>query len=441
MKSTLTPIQALLFGFVLLILAGTALLSLPISAAEGKSTPVVDALFTATSAVSTTGLVTLDTGSQYSLFGQSVVLVLFQVGGLGYMVFILLMTLGVGARFTITGRMLFTESIARPSTITVRKFIKAVIVFTVFFELLGTAAFAAVFMQRMPAGEALYSGLFHSVSAFCTAGFSLYADSFTGYAGHVWLNAATAIVTIAGGIGFFVLYDVANLCRRIVRRQHPQKLSDHSKLVLVITGVLMVGGTILLFLLEDTPAPVTDRFLTASFQAISASSTTGFNSVDIGKMQGLSLVLITALMFIGASPGSTGGGIKTTSFGIILLFVRSVLLNRENVSAFRRTIMMKTVNKALGIGLLASFHFGLLVLVLSFSEELSLLQIAFEAASALGTVGLSTGVTPALSVTGKICIIITMLIGRVGPLAIGYSLVGRADTKSYSYPTGNVMVG
>jgi trk system potassium uptake protein TrkH len=444
MTRTITPIQILLLGFIVLILFGTLLLWLPVSARAPQETTFIDALFTVTSAVSTTGLVVVDTGTHYSTFGQIVILLLFQIGGLGYMTFITLVSLGIGARFTMAERLLLTESIAKPTSVEIRKFVKAVIAFTMVFELIGSALLTMVFVQRMPLADAIYSAVFHSVSAFCTAGFSLYADSFTAYADNGAANAIIALITMAGGIGFFVLYDMASFSRRLFRRDHPYRLSDHSKLALILSGALMASGTIALFLIEGStkqPPSFIDRLLTASFQALSASTTTGFNTVDIGSMHPLSLVYIIILMFIGASPGGTGGGIKTTTFGIILLFIRSVLTNHEDVSAFRRTIPTSTVNRALGIGLLAALYLAVVVIALSVSEESSLLSIVFEATSALGTVGLSTGVTPTLSGTGKMLIIITMLIGRVGPLAIGYSLVGRFEPKRYAYPTGNVMVG
>lgn len=444
MTRSITPIQTLLLGFVVLILFGALLLRLPPAAVENQQTSFLDALFTSASAVSTTGLAVLDTGTHFSMFGQVVILTLIQIGGLGYMIFIMLVSLGIGARFSINGRLLLTESIARPTSVEVRKFVKAVILFTLGFEVFGAVALSVIYTHKIPVAEAIYSGIFHSISGFCTAGFSLYADSFVGYASNGTANFIIAIITIAGGIGFFVLYDVANLLRRAIRRQYPSKLSDHSKVVLLLSTLLMVGGTVVLFIIEGNPnqnTTIGDRFLTASFQAISASTTTGFNTVDIGMMHSLSLVYILVLMFVGASPGSTGGGIKTTSFGIILLFIRSVLTNREEVSAFRRTITHPTVKRALGIGLLASAYLAGLVLSLSISESVSMLQVVFEATSALGTVGLSTGITPGLSTTGKWLIIITMLIGRVGPLAIGYSLVGRREPKRFAHPDGNVMVG
>lgn len=439
----ITPIQALLLGFIVLILVGAFLLSLPISAMQDQPTSFIDALFTAASAVTTTGLGVVDTGSHYSLFGQIVILFLFQIGGLGYMLFIALVSFGIGTGFTVSGRLVFTESVARPTTIEIKRFVKAVFLCTAGFEIVGAVLLTGVFVQKLPFLEAAYTALFHSVSAFCTAGFSLYADSFTAYANSMTANVTIALVTIGGGIGFFVLYDVAMVCRRFLRKQYPARLSDHSKLVLLVSIVLMATGTLALFIIEGIhkSSQISDRLLTASFQALSASTTTGFNTVDIGSMHSLSLAYIIVLMFIGASPGSTGGGIKTSSLGIIVVFIRSVLTNRADVTAFRRTIQTDTVRKALGLALLATLYLTVLVLSLSVSEQSSLLPIVFEATSALGTVGLSTGVTPTLSTVGKILIIFTMFVGRVGPLAIGYSLMGKPRPKNYLYPTGNVMVG
>lgn len=439
----LSPIQALVLGFVLIILIGAILLWLPPSTVQGYSTTFLDALFTSASAVTTTGLVVVDTGSHYTPLGQVIILLLFQIGGLGYMLFIGFISFGLGTGFTVTGRLVFTESIARPSTVEIKKFIKAVFLYTAFFEIVGTIGLTLVFIEDAPLVDALYSGLFHSVSAFCTAGFSLNESSFIAYADNVWANGVVAFVTIGGGIGFFVLYDVAHVARRISFRRFPAGLSDHTKLVLLVTAVLMVSGTAAIFLFEggDSGGHVADRILKASFQAISASSTTGFNSIDIGTMKSLSLFVIIILMFIGSSPGGTGGGIKTTSAGMIVLYIRSVLTNNPDISVFRRTIPSTTVHKAIGLALLAGMYLTVLIVILSISERAPLLPISFEAASALGTVGLSTGITPHLGPVGKVLIIFTMFVGRIGPLAIGHSLVGKTRTRTYAYPAGNVMVG
>lgn len=444
MYNKLTPIQTLLFGFLVLIVAGALLLLLPASLQENKSLTFLDALFTASSAVSTTGLGVVDTGTHFSRFGQLVILLLVQIGGLGYMIFISLIALGIGARFSISERLLLNESLARPTTVEIKKFIRSVIIFSVGFEVIGAVFLSILFLKQLPFSEAVYSGVFHSISAFCTAGFSLYADSFISYAESLPINFIIACLSIGGGIGFFVLYDIVHYVLQRFRKKYPQKISDHSKFVISLTVILIVVGTAVLFFIESSTnqnISPSEQLLTASFQVISASTTTGFNSVDIGSMHKLSLLYIIVLMFIGASPGSTGGGIKTTSFGIIILFIRSVLTNREKITAFHRTIVTKTVAKALGIGILALLYLLLLSLILFMTENLSFTQILFEAASALGTVGLSTGITSQLSDTGKILITITMFVGRLGPLAIGYSLIGKTKQKDYAYPDGNVMVG
>jgi trk system potassium uptake protein TrkH len=443
-KRSLTPTQTLFAGFIVFIALGTVMLWLPVSTAEGRQTSFLDALFTSTSAVTTTGLITVDTGSHFSRFGQIVILVLIQFSGLGYMVFVVLIVLGVGGRFTIGQRLLLSESLAKPSTFQVKKFVKAVIIFTVVFELAGAMVMGMIFTRTMSPSDAAFSAVFHSISGFCTAGFSLNPDSFIPYSDHLLLNIVNNIVVIAGGIGFFVLYDIANLVRKGLRHNHPSQLTDHTKLVLTVSAALMVLGTAVIFVSEggfSSESPASASLLSASFQSISASTTTGFNTIDIGRMQPFSLLFIILLMFVGASPGSTGGGIKTTTFGIVLLFVRTVLTNRDDITAFKRTISPSVVKRALGIALMAGLYVTLTVLALVISEAGPILPLGFEVASALSSAGLSTGVTSQLSVTGKILIMITMLIGRVGPLAIGYTLVGRSESKKYTYPNGNVMVG
>ena len=444
MTKNFTPVQTLLLGYLVIIFSGAVLLCTPLASSGSQGTSFLDALFTSASAVSTTGLGVVDTGTHFSVFGQIVILILIQIGGLGYMIFIALVSFRIGYRFTITSKRLLTESIARPTNIEIKKFVKAVIGYTFVFELFGAVALTIVFSEYVSIGEAAYSAAFHSVSAFCTAGFSLYANSFTAYSYNISANIIIAIITIAGGIGFFVLYDISKYFSFMKKNKRPDKLSVHSKLVLTVSFLLITAGTIVLFLSESPDEKSLswfDKFLTASFQAISASSTTGFNTVNIGSMQTLSLFFIIILMFIGASPGSTGGGIKTSTFGIIVLFIKKVILNRNDVSVFRRAINESTVNKALGITLLGIFYLTIVVFLLAITENSSLLQIIFETTSAIGTVGLSMGITPSLTSIGKLLIIITMIVGRVGPLAIGYSLIGKAKTIKYTYPFGNVMTG
>lgn len=444
MRKTLTVIQTLTLGYFLLTLIGGVLLSLPISSESKSYTSFIDSLFLSASAISTTGLAVRDVGSYYSLFGRLVVLILVQIGGLGYMIFIALVSMGVGMNMNLDGHKLLNESLSRPNHIAIKKFVKSVILFTFFFELIGAIALFFVYNQDYSFFQSVYSAIFHSISAFCTAGFSLNSTSFIHYQDSLLANSIIAVVTVAGGIGFFVLLDLSYFFKWIIKRKKPNKLSDHSKLVLVVTSGLLAAGTLLLFFTEaknENSLSILQRLLHSSFQAISASTTTGFNSVDIGVMKPLSLLIIVILMFVGASPGSTGGGIKTTTFGIILLFVRKVIRNQDTVYSFNRTINIETVYKAFGITIIYTLYMLGVIILLAVSTSFSLMQLLFETASALGTVGLSMGITPALDSFSKLLITLTMIVGRVGPLAIGYSLVGKVKSKKCSYPIGDVMAG
>lgn len=306
----LTTFQSLLIGFILIILAGAFLLTLPIASDKSASQPFIDALFTATSAVTTTGLVVVDTGSFYSLFGQMVILILFQIGGLGYMIFIALIVLGLGGRLSLGSRMLLHESLSRTTSVDLIKFAKIIIIFTFLFEFIGALFLSLYWIHYFPLPQAVYSGIFHSVSAFCTAGFGLFSDSFSSYHGSVVLNLVIIVICIAGGIGFFVLYDLVTLFNKSIRRQNPRRLSVHSKFVLMLSVILMAIGTVVIFVSEKgLHVPfLGERLLTSAFQSISASTTTGFNTINIGAMTSTSLFTIIVLMFIGASPGGTGGG-------------------------------------------------------------------------------------------------------------------------------------
>jgi trk system potassium uptake protein TrkH len=444
MKKKITPVQTLLMGYIVLTIAGAVLLTFPVSSSQNTSTSFVDALFTAASAISTTGLAVLDTGKYYSTFGQLVILLLIQIGGLGYMIFVAFIAIAAGYRFSLNGKQIFNESIARPGSLEIKKFVKAVVLFTLTFEFIGAVVLTVVFLDRGTLIDSAYSGIFHSISAFCTAGFSLYSDSFMSYSQNLLAHGIVALITIAGGIGFFVLYDLYKFVINRAKGIKPIRLSNHSKLVLSVTFALMFFGTVILFFSESSNSvnfSILHRILNASFQTISASSTTGFNSIDIGSMRAFSLFIIIILMFIGASPGGTGGGIKTSTFGIVVLFLKKVITNRDEVSVFKHTIGETTVNRALAITFISFLYLITIVALLLLTQGFSLLQIAFETASALGTVGLSMGITASLTTSGKLLIILTMIVGRVGPLAIGYSLVGKIKTVKYAFPQGNVMTG
>ena len=442
--STLNPHRLLLLGFIFVIFAGAFLLSLPTASTSGNSQSFIDALFVATSAISTTGLTVVDLGSFYSLFGQIVILVLIQIGGLGYMIFVVTIVLQLGGKLSLGGKLILEESMSSPPYEEVSHFSKVIIFITFLFEFLGAAVLSLYWMREFPVKHAIYLGIFHSVSAFCTAGFSLFPDNLSAYRDSIVINVIIGILCIVGSVGFFVIYDVYHMMSRKKREDEPPKrLLIHTKLVLIMLPILIITGALLICLSEwNTPLPsFKDRFLTSTFQAISASTTTGFNTLDTGTVKTLGLATMVMLMYIGASPGGTGGGVKTTTFGLLISSIISVISMKDELILFNRRISPRTKDKAFAICTIAVLLIALDVLILSVTEKASFMEIVFEVVSAFGTVGLSTGVTPALSVTGKLVLVITMLIGRVGPLAIGFSIRGKCKLVPIKYPEGGILVG
>jgi trk system potassium uptake protein TrkH len=440
-RRELAPAQSLAIGFALITLFGAAILATGIAAEGDKPVPFIDALFTASSAITTTGLVTVDTGGAYSTFGEVVVLLMFQVGGLGYMLFIAYFAHLLGTRLSLQTGLQVRETLAGARLGTLREFARSVVIFTAVFEALGAAVYAAVFLARFPLGRAVYLGAFHSVSAFSTAGFGLFADSFMGYRHSVIVHLNTLLITFAGGIGFFVLGDIYGFTMRTVKREGRPRLSVHTKLALAVSVLLIIGGTLVLLAAEPHGTPLGVQILDASFQSISASTTTGFNTVDIGKISQASLLTLIILMFIGTGPGGTGGGIKVTTFGVVVASVLALLRGEQDTVVFRRRMPLDTVYRALSIGMLATVVVVVVMMILSVTERATFLQLLFEVTSALGTVGLSAGITSSLSPVGKIVISLTMLVGRLGPLVVGFALVGRPRRRRLRYVEGEVFVG
>ena len=442
--STLNPHRLLLLGFIFIIFAGAFLLSLPTASTSGNSQSFIDALFVATSAISTTGLTVVDLGSFYSLFGQIVILVLIQIGGLGYMIFVVMIVLQLGVKLSLGGKLILEESMSSPPYEEVYHFSKVVIFITFIFEFLGAVVLSLYWMIDFPIEHAVYLGIFHSVSAFCTAGFSLFSDNLSAYRDSIVINVIIGMLCIVGSVGFFVIYDVYNMVSRKKRKDEtPKKLLVHTKLVLIMLPILIITGALLIYLSEwNTPLPsFKDRILTSTFQVIAASTTTGFNTLDTGTVKTLGLATMVMLMYIGASPGGTGGGVKTTTFGLLISSIISVISMKEELILFNRRISARTKDKAFAICTIAILLITLDIFILSVTEKATFMGIVFEIVSAFGTVGLSTGVTPTLSVTGKIVLVITMLIGRVGPLAIGFSIRGKCRLVPIKYPEGGILVG
>jgi len=443
-KIGLTTIQLLVSGFVVIILLGTFLLMLSISVAGNEKISFIDALFTVTSAITTTGLVVVDTGSFFTIFGQVVIIILVQIGGLGYMIFLAMVMAGLRKRISFSSMYLLHESIGMPSSEDWLKFSTKIILFTLFFEMTGIVLLSFYWSKSFTVPEALYSGVFHSISAFCTAGFSLYPDGFIAYRDSIFFNGTVILICIAGSIGFIVLNDLYVFGKQIIHRKYPRRFSEHTKLAVLVMTILIIMGIILMYFVpgQTVASHAKERLLFSIFQIVTASTTTGFNTVNIGTLAVPILWVITILMFIGCCPGGTGGGIKTTTFGLILSSVRSMFMGREDITVFQRKVSSEMIMRAYSVAIIAMIWVIIASGILFVTESgLSVQSILFEVSSAFGTVGLSAGITPLLSPTGKIIITFTMFLGRIGPVAIGYSLVGKPPHAKYTYPKAEILVG
>ncbi|MCA9115961.1 MAG: potassium-transporting ATPase subunit KdpA, partial [Planctomycetaceae bacterium] len=417
--------------------------------------PLLVALFTSTSAACVTGLVVVPTGTYWSRTGQTIILCLFQIGGLGIMTWGALFAVAVRSQMSIgqsatLGEMLESEKLAN-----VRQLLKTILLFTVGAEAVGAVLLSGLWADK-PLGEQIFQSVFHSVSAFCNAGFALTIDSFMGWSTRwqVWL--AVPLLIILGGLGFAVALNLGSWVRwrwqafRAERRfellHHRARISLTARMVLFSTLFLLVGGAVSIFLLE-TPArdgidPLSVRIADAWFQSVTFR-TAGFNTVDHGALQPSTRLLAILLMFIGASPGSTGGGVKTIAMAVAVLAVFSVLRGRERLEICGRSIPNEQVSRALTIiflGMLVTMGTTMLLVVFENQPDQFLNQL-YEAASACGTVGVSTGLTADLSTPSKLVLIVAMFLGRVGPLTLLLALAGRARTARYEFPSERVVLG
>ncbi|MCU0643923.1 MAG: TrkH family potassium uptake protein [bacterium] len=442
--------RLLIFSFLMIILIGAGLLMLP-QMTNGDSLTFIDALFTATSATCVTGLVVVDTGSKFTQLGQIVILILIQVGGLGIMTFSTFFIYLVIGRFSISDRDVLQDTLTQSPIKNIADLLRTIFLFVLSIELIGACLLAHCFWNQFPFGKACYYGLFHSISAFCNAGFALFQNSFMDYVADWKLNVVIMMLIILGGIGFIVLNELKSYFFSGKQRQ-VRALSFHSKLALIITAVLIIAGALIIFIFENGNAfqqqPFHAKVLASLFQSVT-SRTAGFNTVDISILTNSSLFFIIILMMIGASPGSCGGGIKTTTAGVIVAMLFARFQNRDDVNIFHRRIPDEIVSKAISVtffSILITISFIILLMVsevegISHQESRGLfLEIFFEVVSAFGTVGLSTGTTSGLSVIGKIVIIITMFIGRVGPLTVAFS-IGKKDTPRFRYAQEKVLIG
>lgn len=434
------PPVLICLSFFIVIFFGAFLLNLPIASQNGRSVGFIDALFTATSATCVTGLITVNTANYWTVFGKVVIILLIQTGGLGTMVVISLISLAFGRRINLSQRLLIKEQLSSISMTGIVKLTKYVINFSLAVELIGAFLLSFRLIPDFGWKKGILFSLFHSVSAFCNAGFDLFGDSLVRYEGSFLINFTIGGLIIVGGLGFTVFSD-------IYHKKHFKNFNLHTKVVLVITAILIFVGTLLIFIFEYHGEAMEgfslkEKFLGSFFMSVTAR-TAGFNTINIGKLTGPSELLTIILMFIGASPASTGGGIKTTTFGVLLFSTISVLKGNNETVIFKKTIPLGVVLKSLCI-----FFVGT-VLVVGVSMWITLIQgtmfnyidILFETVSAFGTVGVTRGITPDLKSASKLILTLVMYMGRVGPTTLAVALV-RRRTKGYTrYSEGNIIVG
>ncbi len=433
----------LAISFAGAIIIGALILILPLCSQSGRLS-FVDALFTSTSAICVTGLVVVDTATHFSLAGQVIILVLVQMGGLGIMTFSTMVLLAAGRSITINDRILVQEGYHPGSPRSFKSLVKNIFVFTVIIEGSGFVLLSLRFLRDHPWPRALYSGLFHSVSGFCNAGFSVYSDSLMGFRGDVFVNLVMAHLIILGGLGFLVIGETVKAGSGFSRGMK-LRLSLHSKMVLISTTILIFGSFFVFLALEKDRALQSfswkDKILASFFQAVTPR-TAGFNTVDLTTLGTATILLLMLLMFIGASPGSTGGGVKTSTFGVVLAFVRSKVAARDSVHMFYRTIPSDNVVKALTlIALSLSLVFVAGFVVLVNQPGILLRDVFFEVFSGFGTVGLSLGITSRLSALSKIMVILMMYAGRIGPLTLLLAFSRRRALGKFEFIEERVLIG
>ncbi len=437
-RKRLSSFQIILIGFALVILVGAILLSLPFSSAKGEYTPFVDSLFTSTSAVCVTGLIVFDTATHWSVFGQVVILLLIQIGGMGVVTVAMSFAMLAGKKVGLTSRGLMQEAISAPNVGGILKLTGFIIKGVFLIELLGALIMMPSFISDFGA-EGIWMAIFHSISAFCNAGFDIMGktgefSSLTAYSAHPVINITIMLLIIIGGIGFLTWDDV----RRNKFRFRKYRLQ--SKIIFIVTGLLILLPAIYMFFFEFQSLPLGERILVSLFQAVTPR-TAGFNTIDYTTVSQVGLLLTIVLMLIGGSPGSTAGGMKTTTFAVIFSTMFSVFRRRNNTKLLNRRVEDGIVKNAFSIFMLYITLFVLSASIISVVEELPLLDCMFETASAVGTVGLSLGLTPTLGILSKIILMFLMFFGRVGGLTLIYAAFSRKNTNISKLPMENVTVG
>lgn len=435
----ITSFQIIISGFFSIIMLGSLLLMLPCATYDGQGAAFLDALFTSTSAVCVTGLIVRDTATYWSSFGQGVILLLIQIGGMGIVTIAVFLEVVSGRKISLMQRSAMQEAISAHQVGGIVRMAKFILKTTVFVELLGLCLLLPVFRSDFGIGRSIWYALFHSVSAFCNAGFDLLGvkepfSSLTTYAATPVMNFTIIALIVTGGIGFLTWQDIKE------NKWHLRKYRMQSKVILTVTGVLILFPTLYFFFFEYSELPLGERCLTALFQAVTPR-TAGFNTTDFAAMSENGQMLTIVLMLIGGSPGSTAGGMKTTTIAVLLAASGAVFCKAENTYIFKRRILDDAVRHAVAVFMMYIVLFLTGGMIISHIENVSLLSALFETASAIGTVGLSLGLTPQLGIVSRLILIVLMFFGRVGGLTLIFAAINRTGNTISKYPQGKIVVG
>ena len=429
-----SPQMNLVWGFFLYTLVGFGLLSIPLF--HKTSVDFLDNLFISTSAISTTGLVTVSVYDSYNFFGQLIVMCLFQIGGIGYMTLTTYYLLFTTKSITHWHNKIIGAEFTLPKSIKINDFIRSVVIFTITMETLGAICFFIAFKQvGMDTLKAVWFSIFHSVSAFCTAGFGLFNDSFESYSNNGFINTIISVLAIAGSLGFIVITD---LWYRITRKS--KNISFTTKIITYGFVLLLFIGTLLVYLTEPSIQSSDAKFSESFFQAMTAMTTVGFNTISTGGLSLPILLFVIFLMYIGASPSGTAGGMKITTLTAMISVLKSRLFGQKKISFMGRVIPFERLYVATSTFILYTSVIFLFTFLLTFTEKFEFQKILFEVASALGTVGLSTGITGDLTDIGKVLVIVLMFIGRVGVLTFGFALVNKKQKEDEKYMEDDLAV-
>ncbi|WP_073508091.1 TrkH family potassium uptake protein [Streptobacillus notomytis] len=442
MEKKISPYILILISFISIIVVGASILTLSISLKSGVKISFFEALFTATSAVTVTGLTLLDVSETFNGFGNVIILILIQLGGLGILTFSSLIVLLVSKKIGYYTKKIVKEDLNFEDNFDIYLYIKKVAMVVFGIEILGAIFLLSDFLKKYSVGKAIFYSIFHSISAFCNAGFSLYSNNLEGFVDNVYVNIIIAFLIFTGGVGFAAIIDIYEYIQGRGRR-----LTINTKFSLYITVSLLFIGMFLFLIFEYTnnnsigDLLFLKKILASFFQSVSLR-TAGFNTVNLNELRLPTVLVSCILMFIGASSGSTGGGIKTNTVGIIFLGIKASMKNREEIVFSKRKISFKTFNKAVALLFVAlSYLFIIFLLMSIFENDKNMVKVLFELISAMGTVGLSMGITASLTIYSKILLIITMFLGRVGLLTVILALSRSTEKGKYVYPEGNILIG